>query len=139
MKRTDWISTYCRVFCGISFLVHGTPKILNLNGAMESAAGVGLPEFAGVPIALLEFFGGMLLVVGLLVRWVAPLLMVETLVSAVWVHGRMGWNVYEYGYEFALALFLLLLTAWWLGPSPVSIDHRFGRGRKREEEEPALT
>lgn len=136
MSRTDWIATYSRVFCGISFLVHGTPKILNLNGAMESAAGVGLPEVAGIPIALLEFFGGILLLVGLLVRWIAPLLMVEVLVSGVWVHGRWGWDVYSYGYEFALALFLLLLTAWWLGPSPLSIDGRMGR-RRREGEVPS--
>lgn len=129
MKRIDWISTYCRVFCGVSFIVHGTPKILNLNGAMESVGRVGLPEFLGVPIALLEFFGGILLLVGLFVRWVAPILIAEAAVAGVWVHGRWGWNVYDYGYEFSLALVLLLLTAWLLGPSPISIDGRMGRRR----------
>ena len=58
MSRPHWISTFCRVFCGIVFVVHGTPKIMNLAATTEMFAGMGFPGWMAIPIALLFFNAG---------------------------------------------------------------------------------
>jgi putative oxidoreductase len=128
MSRAHWISTLCRVFCGIVFIVHGTPKIMNLEATTGMFEGMGFPGWMAVPIALLEFFGGILLVVGFLTRILAATFIVEMIVAGIKVHLPHGFDVYHFGdpmargYEYVLALVLLLLVVILLGAGPVSID-----------------
>ena len=80
MSRADWIATLSRVFCGIVFIVHGDPKIMNLSGTSTFfSENFGIPGWVAIPIAILEFFGGMLLVVGLGTRILGALFIVEML------------------------------------------------------------
>ena len=69
MTRATMVSLLARIFCGAVFVVHGTPKIFNLQGtAIFFADNFGVPGWLAVPIALLEFFGGILLMSGFLTR-----------------------------------------------------------------------
>ncbi|HET9334302.1 MAG TPA: DoxX family protein [Gemmatimonadota bacterium] len=135
MSRAHWIATLCRVFCGIVFIVHGTPKIMNLETTTGMFEGMGVPGWTAVPIALLEFFGGILLVVGFLTRILAATFIVEMVVAGIKVHLPAGFDVYHFGepfargYEYVLALILLLLVVILLGAGPVSIDGAIA-GRK---------
>ena len=58
MRRSHWIATLSRVFCGVVFIVHGYPKIMNLAAPRRSSPSVGIPGWLAVPVAILEFFGG---------------------------------------------------------------------------------
>ena len=58
MNRVDWIVTLSRVFCGIVFIVHGYPKIMNLSATTEAFAGMGFPGWMAIPIAIFEFSAG---------------------------------------------------------------------------------
>jgi uncharacterized membrane protein YphA (DoxX/SURF4 family) len=135
MSRAHWIATLCRVFCGIVFIVHGTPKIMNLEDTSQMFSGMGFPGWIAIPIAILEFFGGILLVVGFLTRILAATFIVEMVVAGIKVHLPAGFDVYHFGdpmargYEYVLALVLLLLVVILLGAGPVSIDGAIA-GRK---------
>jgi len=138
MSRVSWIATLSRVFCGIVFIVHGTPKIMNLDGASQLFSGMGFPGWLAVPIAMLEFFGGIMLVTGFLTRILSGLFIVEMIVAGIKVHLPHGFEVYHFGdpmargYEYVLALILLLLVVILLGAGPVSIDGAIASRRGAE-------
>lgn len=142
MTRHHWISTLARVFCGLVFLIHGYPKIMNLAGtSMFFSENFGVPGWLAIPIAILEFFGGLLLLAGFGTRIVSVLFIFEMIGAMLFVHLPHGWDVFQGGFEFNLALVLLLLTVVLLGPGPLSIDgalaRRRGGGYAPEEPPPA--
>jgi putative oxidoreductase len=134
MSRVDWIATLSRVFCGIVFIVHGDPKIMNLAGTSTFfSENFGIPGWVAVPIAILEFFGGMLLVVGLGTRILGALFILEMVGAMIFVNFAAGWDVFEGGYEYNLALIILLLAVVLLGPGPLSVDRMVRRARRTDE------
>ena len=134
MNRVDWIVTLSRVFCGIVFIVHGDPKIMNLAGTSTFfSENFGIPGWVAIPIAILEFFGGMLLVVGLASRIVGALFILEMVGAMIFVNFAAGWDVFEGGFEYNLALIILLLAVVLIGPGPLSVDRMIRRGRRTGE------
>jgi putative oxidoreductase len=93
---------------------------------------VGIPGALAVPIAILEFGGGILLAAGLLTRILAALFIVEMFAAGMIVHFSRGWDVFEGGYEYNIALILLLLAVMLLGPGPASVDNAIGLRREKE-------
>lgn len=135
MTRATLVSMLARIFCGAVFVVHGTPKIFNLQGtATFFADNFGVPGWLAVPIALLEFFGGILLMSGFLTRIVAGLFMLEMVGAVLFVHGTRGWDVFAGGYEYNIALLILLLSVILIGPDPISVDRVVGIERRRAGE-----
>lgn len=131
MTSAYWVSTLSRVFCGVVFLVHGTPKIISLEGTQMFFENVGIPGVLALPIAILEFFGGILLLVGLLTRIVAGLFVLEMIAAGLLVQLPRGWDVFEGGVEFNIALILLLLAPILLGAGPLSTDDVVGLRRRK--------
>ncbi len=140
MSRVHWVATLSRLFCGIVFIVHGYPKIMNLSATTEAFAGMGFPGWMAVPIAIFEFFGGILLAAGFLTRILAALFAAEMVVAGIKVHLPHGFDVYHFGdpmargYEYVLALVVLLLGVILLGPGPLSVDSKIRRMRGAEAE-----
>lgn len=140
MTRATLVSMLARIFCGAVFVVHGTPKIFNLQGtATFFADNFGVPGWLAVPIALLEFFGGILLMSGFLTRIVAGLFMLEMMGAVLFVHGTRGWDVFAGGYEYNIALLILLLSVILIGPDPISVDRVVGFERRRAGEPEPLS
>jgi putative oxidoreductase len=142
VTRHDWISTVARVFCGLVFIIHGYPKIMNLAGtSMFFSENFGVPGWLAIPIAILEFFGGIVLVTGFATRIVSALFIFEMIGAMLFVHLPHGWDVFAGGFEFNLALVILLLTVVVLGPGPLSVDGAIARRRETgyapEESPPA--
>jgi putative oxidoreductase len=131
MTRAHWISTLSRIFCGLVFFFHGTPKILNLEGTRTFFENVGVPGALALPIAVLEFGGGILLAAGLLTRVLAWLFIAEMFVAGLLVHVSSGWDVFEGGFEYNIALILLLLTVVLFGSGPISVDNVIGLRREK--------
>lgn len=129
-----------RVVVGVIFVVHGSPKLFGgVGGFAESLAGLGFPlpalfAWAGT---LLEFFGGLALIAGLLVTPVALLLVVEMSLGILLVHAANGFWVVgpgRNGVEFNLLLIAALLALVLAGPGAAAIGR--GRGDRVIVEEP---
>lgn len=119
-----------RVPVGIIFAAHGAQKLFGwfggygLEGTGQFFASVGLNP--GYLLALLaglaEFFGGLALVAGLLVRPAAAALAFAMLIAIFAVHWGKGFFAASGGYEFALALFAASLSLLFSGAGRFSVD-----------------
>lgn len=119
-----------RIPVGIVFAAHGAQKLFGwfggygLEGTGQFFASVGLNP--GYLLALLaglaEFFGGLALVAGLLVRPAAAALAFAMLIAIFAVHWGKGFFAASGGYEFALALFAASLSLLFSGGGRFSVD-----------------
>lgn len=119
-----------RVPVGIIFAVHGAQKLFGwfggygLEGTGQFFGSVGLNP--GTLMALLagavEFFGGLALVLGLLVRPTAAALAGAMLIAIFAVHAGKGFFADKGGYEYALALFAASLSLVFSGAGRRSAD-----------------
>ncbi|OHV13958.1 hypothetical protein BH688_00055 [Kushneria phosphatilytica] len=99
------------------FIAHGATKVLvwGLPGTAAFFASIGLPGWLAWPITALELIGGVLLIAGIGVRWLALILAIELFAASVphWSHGWMfsapggGWEYPIFMAVSALALALL--------------------------------
>jgi putative oxidoreductase len=126
-----------RIPVGLIFAAHGAQKLFGwfggygLAGTGQFFDSVGLSP--GTLMALLaggaEFFGGLALVVGLLVRPAAASLAVAMLVAILAVHGSKGFFLASNGYEYALALFTASLSLLISGAGRFSLDRGLAAGQ----------
>ena len=80
-----------------------------------------MPTISGPLVALLEFFGGLALIIGLLTRLAALGLAIDMLGAILIVHLAGGFFL-PAGYEFALLLMAASLTVAIAGPGAFSVD-----------------
>ena len=120
-----------RFICGNSLIPHGYGKLFGggLQGAADFFAKVGIEP--ALPLAtfigILEFFGGILLAVGLLTRPVAVLVVGFMVVAIVQVHWANGFLWLTGGYEYPLFWGVVALAIAIRGGGPLSIDRAIGR------------
>ena len=123
-----------RVATGLFFVPHGMQKLFGLWGGdlartAEGFAKQGLEPamFWASYIGCLEFFGGLLLAVGLLTRPVAALFAGFMAVAAFHVHLKVGWFWTGRGMEIPLYLMLICLAILIRGGGVLSLDRALGR------------
>lgn len=110
--RAGYGLTVVRLFVGIIFAAHGAQKLFGLFGGYGIAGTAQYMESIGLApgqlMAILaggtEFFAGLALIIGLLVRPAALGLTILSLVAIFSVHISNGLFMANNGYEFALAL-----------------------------------
>ena len=82
-----------RVSLGVMFLAHVALKIFvfTVPGFVGYFASLGLPAIVAYGTIALELLGGIALILGIYVSWVALPLAIEVLGTIVLVHGANGW------------------------------------------------
>ena len=129
-----------RIALGAVFIAHGAQKLFvyGFAGTSGSFADMGVPmaSIAGPLVGLVEFIGGMLLVVGLGTRLVAAALAVDMVVAAFLVHLPFGIFSADGGYELPLTLAAGALAVILAGPGRISVDATLaGRSRPSRTED----
>lgn len=119
-----------RIAVGVIFAAHGAQKLFGwfggygLDGTGQFFTSIGLQP--GYLMALLagaaEFFGGLALVFGLLVRPAAAVLAFTMLIAIFAVHFSKGFFASAGGYEYALALLAASLSLLFSGAGRYALD-----------------
>ena len=125
-----WGPPALRLPIGAIFVAHGAQKLFGafggygLEGTGQFMASLGLTP--GYLMALLagsaEFFGGLALLFGLLVRPAAAALAFAMVVAILSVHFGHGLFMANNGYEFALALLAASVSLLISGAGRLSVD-----------------
>jgi len=116
-----------RIVAGLLFAQHGAQKLFGLLGGFGESGGTAalfsLMGLAGV----IEFFGGLLVAVGLFASWAAFLASGEMAVAYFMAHAPQGFfPIQNRGELAALYCFLFLYVATH-GPGAWSIDGAMGK------------
>ena len=128
-KSTDTQKEYAiallRIIVGILFVAHGGQKLFvygieGTTGAFTQM-GIFLPGITAPLIALLEFFGGIALIVGFLTRLAGLGLAFNMLGAIAFVHLKGGFFM-PTGYEFALTLLVASIGLVIAGSGAFSVD-----------------
>jgi len=122
-----------RVAAGLMLMPHGAQKLFGWFGGygIEGtgqffATKLGLPPAVAVLAGLIEFFGGLLLAVGLATRPAAALVVGLMTVAIVQVHFPLGYFWTDGGYEYPLMWGLVALSFVVRGGGRFSLDAAFG-------------
>ena len=136
---SSWGPLALRIPVGLIFAAHGAQKLFGwfggygLEGTGQWMGSIGLAP--GYLMALLagsaEFFGGLALVLGLLVRPAAAALAFAMLVAIFAVHIDKGLFVAKNGYEFGLALLAVAVSLVVTGAGRASLDAALVAGSTR--------
>jgi putative oxidoreductase len=123
-------STILRIPVGLILMAHGAQKLFGafggygLEGTGQWMASIGLEP--GYLMALLagsaEFFGGLALVIGLLVRPASAVIAFTMLMAIFSVHISNGLFMANNGYEYALTLLVVAVSLVFSGAGSFSID-----------------
>ncbi len=109
-KYKDYLYLLFRVIVGVLFLFHGGQKLFGWFGGVggdgSSVALVSLFGLAGI----IEFLGGLALVLGLFSRLAATVSAIEMLVAFFMAHFPQGWNPLINRGEAALLYFAAFLV-----------------------------
>lgn len=111
-QRAVGLATFVlRLALGIMFIAHSVVlklMVFTLPGTAQFFQSLGLPGWSAYLVFALEAVGGVLLVLGVQVRWVS-LALLPILLGALWVHAGNGWMFASAngGWEYPLYLTVL--------------------------------
>jgi putative oxidoreductase len=133
--RFDIASLVLRAMIGVVFIAHGAQKLFgafNGGGLHETAnamAEYGLRPgmFFAVLGGIIEFGGGLLLLVGLLTPVAGVIIICNMIVAIAVSSGRNGFVVPgRLGYEYNLVLIAIAFALTIIGGGRLSLDHGLG-------------
>ena len=134
-SRRDATLAVVRVVVGIVFVMHGWQKYetQTIDGVEAAFTSMGVPfaYLCAVGVTMLEMFGGVALVFGLLVRPLGVLFSLSMAGALYFAHLDAGFFVGEGGYEFVLVLGVVSAMFGVLGAGRYSVDSWLARGRTR--------
>src|ERR671920_416838 len=127
LSYAPYIALMARVWLGVNMMVHGYPKIRNMKKTAEQMRqALGIPAIATYVATILEFFGGIFLIIGLIVPIVAlffaifmaaNIVMKKTKMKAAYIAAPD-----KPSYEIDVAYLIISLILVVLGGGALSVD-----------------
>jgi putative oxidoreductase len=130
-KNGDYFYFVFRVLVGLMFLQHGAQKLFGAFGGVDGSGASVLvfSMFGGAGI--IEFFGGLFILLGLFTRISALISGIEILVAYFMVHFGQGFAPIANGGELAMLYFASFLLIFAYGAKKWGLDTVLFRKRKR--------
>ena len=129
LPYVPYLALLVRVVVGATLMIHGYPKLKSKEQSVNWMKSMGLPGSSAILAAVLEFFGGLFLVVGLIVpiasflfaiQFIAIVIMKKTKMKAAYVSSAKP----SYEIDVVYLLFSIILIV--LGAGAFSIDRLIG-------------
>lgn len=124
-KYSDWAPLPIRLVMGSAFMAYGYPKITDIAGTSAGFASMGIPLAAifGPIVAIVEFIGGICLLLGFITRYWSLLLAIEMTVTTLGVKIPQGASfIGGGGYDLDLIFLAASLALALLGAGRLSLD-----------------
>lgn len=130
----DLAALLLRVSMGVMYLAHSILLKLmtfGFEGTAKFFEGVGLPSWLAYATIAAEAVGGLMLVLGVQVRWVAIGLAPTLLGAIIWVHGGNGWvfTAPNGGWEYPAFLLAASVVQFLLGDGAYALAASAGARR----------
>ena len=124
-QNTAYAALILRLSLGTMLLAHALLKALvfTVPGTVQFFSSVGFPGWMAYPVIAGEIIGGVLLLGGVLTRWVA-LALLPIMLGALSVHLHNGWifSAPNGGWEYPAFLTVALIVQSLLGPGAFALD-----------------
>ena len=120
---SDWALLILRLILGGILIVHGYPKLRDWKKNADWFQSIGFKPgwLWGTVAGLLEFFGGILLVLGWRTRLIALAFVLHFIVILIWMFSRRTPMSGQFGWEFDLVILGAMLTLLTVGGGMYSL------------------
>ena len=136
IEKNDLGLLVFRVSLGIVFIAHGYLKVFTfgIQRAMEVFEAHTIwninmvPGWFAPPAAVVEWVGGILLILGIKTKWVTPPMALVAFGAGA-VHFENGWNYTskpDGGWEYGIFLFVCCVVLYLTGPGKYTAQRFFG-------------
>jgi putative oxidoreductase len=131
LPYTGYLALILRVWVGANFIIHARPKLQNLPGTVQGLKGLGVPAGATYAATALELFGGIFLILGLIVPIVGVFFVVFMVANATLHKRKMNADYItaapgKISYEIDALYLALALALVFLGAGVFSLDGALG-------------
>lgn len=131
ISYVPYLALLVRVCVGATLMIHGRPKLnkANRERSIKNFETKGVPPIAVLLVAILEFFGGLFLVVGFLVPLIAAFVAVDFGAIIVMKRTKENAAYVAYGkpnFELEVLFILLSIVLVVIGAGALSVDGLVG-------------
>lgn len=130
LPYASYLAVLLRVWVGANLMIHGYPKLKSMEGTKKYTQTLGAPALSAYLVTIIEFVGGIFLVIGFIVPVVGLFMVVQF--GAIILSKKLKLKgVYISGqgpvkYEIDVLYLMLGLALMVLGAGPLSVDSLLG-------------
>jgi putative oxidoreductase len=122
-----------RLVIGTIMIAHGYGKVFGgFSHVRDMVQHIGFPGWMAYLLAGTEFLGGILIIAGLLTRFVAVAMLIDMSVAIWKIHWHNGLKG-QGGFEFPMSVAAIAFALIFFGAGPIALDslRKSGRGPKK--------
>ena len=125
-----YLALVVRIWVGANMMIHGYSKLRNMKqAAEETKQTLGIPVGATYTATILEFFGGLFLIIGLIVPIVGLLFAIFMIANVIMKKRKMNASYIDPGkasYEIDITYLIISIILIVLGAGVLSVDSTIG-------------